>query len=108
MSGITDRLRKCLRTYNDIRLAVRAKVRQRDEALLKRIGLRHLDGRPTMSRLTLYLHSLAAFALFACAMYWLAVTYMANGQKLFCGAVFIPFLVPIIYLVTVHFLSKKK
>jgi hypothetical protein len=87
--------------------AHKARLRQRDDALLARMGIR-LDKRRTMHPATLWLHAIITFALFAGTIYLLIMNYVGKEQKPFGGAILLPFLLPIIYLLTVHFLSKKR
>lgn len=86
--------------------AHKTRLRQRDDALLARIGIR-LDKRRTMNLVMLWFHSAITFALFAGATYWLITNYIFEGRKPFRGVILLPFLIPIIYLSVVHFLSKK-
>jgi hypothetical protein len=103
-----------LRDSNRIAQAkIKAHKRQQNEAiknaLFSLIGIR-LDPnkKRTTSGVMLWLHSIIAVALFAGTIYLLVINYVGKGQKPFHGAVFLTFLVPIVYLLVVHFLSKKR
>jgi hypothetical protein len=108
---------KKLRELHDSNRIAQAKIkahrRQKNEALKNAMfagtGIRlDLNKKRSMNDVMLWLHSIIAVALFAGTIYLLMINYFAKGQKPFYGAIFLTFLVPIIYLLAVHFLSKKR
>jgi hypothetical protein len=112
MNPLINRLRQRLQAFNDYQVKALAKVRdhkkRKNNALFARIGIKPITGSGPTNKKRIILHSIVSFALFAAISYWLVVMCFEDGTKPFFDAAFLPFLAPIIYLVTVHFLSKKK
>lgn len=86
----------------------KAHIRKKDDALLARIGINRTTGSGPTNKKRIILHSIVAFALFAGICYWLIVAYFVKGQKPFYGAVLLPWLASIGYLVVVYSFRKKR
>lgn len=112
MNPHINRLQKGLRAFNDYRIMALAKVKdhkkRRNDALFARIGVNRTVGSGATNKKRIILHSIIAFTWFAGISYWLVVMFFEEGRKLFVGAVFLPFLAPVVYLAAVHYLSKKR
>lgn len=107
MNKFKDKFRKLLQAFNDHRLAVRASTKKKNDVLFARIGINRAASSGPTNKKRIILHTIIAFVLFATISYWLIVTYLEEGRKPFRGAIFLPWLVSIIYLVVVYFLRRK-
>lgn len=107
MNKIADKLRKSLQAFNEGRLTVRANTKRKNESLFARIGINQTTGSGSTNKKRIILHSIIAFALFAGICYWLIATYFEEGRKPFYGAILLPWLASIGYLVVVYCLRKK-
>jgi hypothetical protein len=86
----------------------KAHIRKKDDALLARIGINRTAGSGPTNKKRIILHSIVAFALFAGIFYWLIAVYFEKGRKPSYGAVLLPWLASIGYLVVVYFFRKKR
>jgi hypothetical protein len=112
MNLLTNKIRKWLRFFRDYQAKATARAmdnrKRNNDDLFARLGIKRPVSSIQTNKKQILFHSIVAFSIFAGISYWLVVTCFEEGRKPFFGAVFLPFLAPIIYLAAVYFLSKRK
>lgn len=108
MNKFTDKLRKSLQAFNHCRFTVRSNTKRKNDALFARSRINRTTASGPTNKKRIILHAIVAFVFFAGIYYWLIATYLGEPRKPFYGAVLLPCLASIGYLVVVYFLTQKR